>query len=202
MLYLNIQGRDPEGLVSMTERAGLAAAIGSKLMQITTPGSTQPLFDRIYFSEEVYDGPLAAYAPDLILDGYASGWNIQTRPYTPVNETVHERYFVGDQGNHGWHSREGIYIFCGPAFAAGQTAIDGHVTDIPGTLLYLCGVPVPEDYDGRVLTEAMNPKFVDQRPVQYQSGSRLANNASGGADLLDDEAEELSAHLRALGYLE
>ena len=52
---------------------------------------------------------------------------------------------------------EGILIAAGPAFQAGDAPRDAGLLDIAPTVLHLLGVPVPDDMDGRVLTEMLEP---------------------------------------------
>ena len=72
--------------------------------------------------------------------------------------------------------------------------------DIAAMLLYLHGVPIPEDYDGRVLTEVVEPAFVEQHPIRSQPGD-VETSGSFEEQYSEDEAEELIARLRALGYV-
>ncbi len=65
------------------------------------------------------------------------------------------------------------------------------------------GLPVPEDMDGRVLTEALTVS----RPVEYRSAGAEDRSAEspGRADLeaglSAEETAEVEERLRALGYL-
>jgi hypothetical protein len=115
---------------------------------------------------------------------------------------VKHNYFVEATNGRdfGWHSREGIFVFSGSAFRAGPAACKAHLLDVPVTLLHLHGVPIPEDYDGRVLRELMGPEF-GERPLCYQSGDAAEFVPSNGA-FSAVEAEEVRRHLRALGYLD
>ncbi len=63
------------------------------------------------------------------------------------------------------------------------------------TILHLMGLPVPDDMDGRVLTQALT----SSRPVEF----RPANLTDAGvqAGLSEEETTEVEERLRALGYL-
>jgi arylsulfatase A-like enzyme len=69
------------------------------------------------------------------------------------------------------------------------------ILDLAPTILHLMGLPVPDDMDGRVLTEALSTS----RPVERQSAS-LADEGAG-AGLSAEETAEVEDRLRALGYL-
>jgi hypothetical protein len=72
--------------------------------------------------------------------------------------------------------------------------------DVPTTLLHLYDIPLPEDYDGSVLTELMTPEF-RERPIRYQPGDNaeieIVNEAFSA-----EEATEVLSLLRALGYVD
>jgi predicted AlkP superfamily phosphohydrolase/phosphomutase len=175
--------------------------LGDALAEVLDPDTGEPLFASVHAAEDLYHGPALAYAPDVILDSYHKGWNIQTGRFTPVLEPSRHQYFVGNQREHGWHSREGICVFRGPSFNVGVPLMAGHVMDVPATLLHLYGVSLPDDYDGRVLTEVFAPEFIDRHPVTHQPGDAAAA-LPGDAVYSSDEADEISGHLKALGYIE
>jgi predicted AlkP superfamily phosphohydrolase/phosphomutase len=203
LIYLNLAGRDPDGMISMQDRESLLSEISAKLLEVEVPGTGQPLFSHIYTSDQIYSGQALENAADLILDAYDSGWNIQMGKYNPVAEGALDRYFVKtENGNRdsGWHSKEGVFVFAGTDFCLGSAPTEGHVMDIPATLLHLYDVPVPEDYDGRVLSELFDP-YLKKKPVRYQPGDPRSMTPEHDAYTVE-EAEMLADHLRALGYLE
>jgi hypothetical protein len=82
----------------------------------------------------------------------------------------------------------------------GQAACDGQLVDVPATLLHLYDVPVPEDYDGRVLTELMSPESRD-RSIRSQPGETVTSETVDEA-YSGEEAAEVLGYLRALGYVD
>lgn len=71
--------------------------------------------------------------------------------------------------------------------------------DVPATLLHLYGVPIPQDYDGRVLVECLAAEL-QACPVQWQPGDP-AHDETGTHAFSVEETAQLTAHLKALGYL-
>lgn len=100
------------------------------------------------------------------------------------------------------HGPPGFYLMWGPPFAAGYTVADGHVYDLFPTLMHLLGLPVPEDAEGRVLTEAMEEGFLERSPVRrgpsYRPLGLLRTQGPERSDVLDREEIE---KLKALGYI-
>ncbi len=103
------------------------------------------------------------------------------------------------------HDPTGVVAFWGKDIAAGVELDDASVLDITPTLLALMGMPVADDMDGKVLSNAIDPAFLRAHPVSrtdtYETGD---NDASGDGtepieSPIDDEVRE---RLRALGYIE
>jgi predicted AlkP superfamily phosphohydrolase/phosphomutase len=72
-LYVNVKGREKNGVVDPGQRAALAEEIAEKLLATKDPASGAPAITKVYRREQVYK--LAGHediAPDLIV-GYAKG---------------------------------------------------------------------------------------------------------------------------------
>jgi hypothetical protein len=72
--------------------------------------------------------------------------------------------------------------------------------DVPATLLHLYDVPLPEDWDGRVLLDLLTPEL-SRRPIRTQAGD-METTATGENIFSAEEADSMISHLRALGYLD
>ncbi len=119
------------------------------------------------------------------------------------------------QGKPGlWHDLTGIFAAQGPAIARGELS-SATLYDMMPTLLYLLGLPVPEDISGKVLDKAIAPEFLAAHAVTHvpsyeglgAAGGHAApassgDRASGGGEPLTGAAEdEIVAQLRSLGYV-
>lgn len=69
-LYLNLKGRERDGIVDPAERSALLDELRAKLLAVRDPVDGAPAILAVYRSDEVYSGPQADHAPDLIV-GYA-----------------------------------------------------------------------------------------------------------------------------------
>jgi predicted AlkP superfamily phosphohydrolase/phosphomutase len=190
------------GLVSIKDRGTLISEISQELKEIKEPETGKMLFSNVFASEDIYSGPLLKHAPDIILDSYASNWNIRMRKHIPFPEKARDKYFVDVAGRRdfGWHSRDGIFVFCGERFVSGRVEIPVHVMDTPAILFHIYGVPIPEDFDGRVLQELFLSES-DRGVINYQPGDDSGEWIEGEM-LTAQESEDLASHLRALGYLD
>jgi arylsulfatase A-like enzyme len=87
----------------------------------------------------------------------------------------------------------------GPPVRAGVRLDAPTLFDVAPTALYLMGLPVARDMDGRVLTEAFEPSLMASRSpswvASYDDGSRLGGTVESAVD------EEVLRELEALGYI-
>jgi len=93
----------------------------------------------------------------------------------------------------------GVVFLWGPPIRAGVRLGYASVFDVTPTALYLMGLPVGKDMDGRVLVEALSPELLAARPVEwvptYDTGTR------GGAPRESPVDEEILEELETLGYV-
>ncbi|HEV8703028.1 MAG TPA: alkaline phosphatase family protein [Candidatus Polarisedimenticolia bacterium] len=102
-----------------------------------------------------------------------------------------------------WHRRYGVLIAAGPPIRRGRLDTT-ELLDIAPTVLYLSGLPVAQDMQGRVLKEAISQEFLARFPPRalpsYEEVGRSLEQirpvvAGSGAD------EEIVARLKSLGYV-
>ncbi len=77
-LYLNIRGREREGIVEPgTQADALLNEIREKLLEVRDPKDGSQVITRIDLASEVYQGPYARTGPDALVGynrGYRAGW--------------------------------------------------------------------------------------------------------------------------------
>src|SRR5581483_10953398 len=69
----------------------------------------------------------------------------------------------------GVHDRgpDGFLIAVGDGIRPGATLEGASVVDVAPTILYLMGLPVARDMDGRVLTEILDEDFAHGHPLTF-----------------------------------
>jgi predicted AlkP superfamily phosphohydrolase/phosphomutase len=190
-IFVNLKGREPEGIVEPSaEYEAVRQRVAAALQTLRHPKTDQPLVDKIIYGDQVVHGPYAHHGPDLhvIMDGYRT----IVFPLFATDNRIITRQIRGDSGSHRAH---GILIARGPEIRTGGTTANAHIQDLAPTILHLMELPVPDDMDGRVLTEALTTS----RPVEWRPTSAEVEESE--AKLSEEETAEVEERLRALGYL-
>lgn len=193
-ICINERDTAGEGCVAPgAETTALVDEIARGLMELRDPATGRPVVQEVMRREEMYDGPyadrfphlLARLDPDFEADfesGFVvTGWRIQS----------HDVYPSG-RGN---HHPDGICIAAGPRIVAGEMPAHD-LADVMPTLLHLAGLPVPDDLDGRVMTDHLRADWRQVRtgPAQPAGAHRFAEPSA-------EDVERLQEKLRQLGYM-
>lgn len=108
----------------------------------------------------------------------------------------------GLQGHKGIHRNNGFIILHGPQIKR-HIIQQASVLDVTPTILYLLGLPVAQDMDGKVVLEALQPQFVTERPIALIPTFENRMAESEKREIVDSQAnqEELE-NMKALGYIQ
>ena len=190
-VYLNLKGREPQGIVEPSQYQATRQRVIDVLASLRDPVTGEPMVERIIPREEAAWGPYVDRAPDLhlVLDGYRA----IAFPLFATEGKIVTQQIRGDSGCHRLH---GIFVAGGPAFAQG-TVKGARLIDLAPTILHIMGVPIPDDMDGRALTEALSPEL-RARAVHV---TEAADYATEQVEMTPEEQAQVEERLRALGYL-
>jgi predicted AlkP superfamily phosphohydrolase/phosphomutase len=72
-IYLNLAGRENQGVVPSAQAAALKREIRERLATLADPDSATPAITHVYDAADIYHGPEIRSAPDLVV-GYARGY--------------------------------------------------------------------------------------------------------------------------------
>ncbi len=134
-IYVNVRGREPQGIVAPEEASALAGEIASALAKLEDGGA--PAIERVWTREEAYRGPLAAKGPDLVAIG-RRGYDLKG------NVSSKEVFRKGDLT--GMHTWDDAFAFT----TEGRVPEGGaDIVDLFPTVCRALGVPVPDDVDGK-----------------------------------------------------
>lgn len=194
-LYLNLKGRQPQGIVEPRDFDRVRADIREKLLAAKCKdrdGKEMNIFSDVFVTEDHYNCDRATHPwmPDLLLapaDGLAAVKKI--RGNAPVRWVPFSRL-------EGTHRLDGIFIAQGAAIKSG-IRLRAHIADLAPTILAGLGEPVPKDMDGKVLRSI----FTSAVEVAYEPPTdRKVDEAS--PTLSEQQMQEVATRLSDLGYLD
>ncbi len=166
-IHIREPGRDPGGSMSPTEVKALAGKLANDLRRVVDPGTGRRILQAAYERDEIYVGPYAEKSPNVTLlmnDDHFAVWG-------DPDAGGSEGEVFGDLSRSlsGWHRMEGVFMLRGPATSTtGRLEKAFNLMDITPTILYLLGQTLPEDFDGKIMDDAIDPEFIRRRPAQYK----------------------------------
>lgn len=205
-IWINVKGRQPQGIVDPGgEYRDVMNHVTERLLTLTDPTTGSRLVRRVIRKEEAYQGPYLDQAPDLLL-AWWEGEGFMAKPSRPEDRgepvVANAPAAFGDRAEwSGDHRFEGVFAARGAGIRTGATVTGARIIDMAPTILHFLGHSVPDDMDGRVLTEVFDEEFLRRRPV--------SRGAAAGADesqepdtYSDEEAEMIKKRLQDLGYVD
>jgi hypothetical protein len=116
------------------------------------------------------------------------------------DEVFHKNAFTDHSAlPRGVHHPDGIGIFAGPGVKASD-GVASSILDVTPTLLYMAGLEVPEDLDGRVVTAAFDEAHLAANPIAV--GAPVGGTKREEESPYSEEEEAaIEESLRGLGYL-
>ncbi|MFQ5724651.1 MAG: alkaline phosphatase family protein, partial [Terriglobia bacterium] len=144
-IFLNVRGREPQGVVAPGEVEGVREELKRKL-EAMLDDQGQPLGTKVYKPEEIYHA-VRGVPPDLIvLFGNLRWRSVGSlglgRVHTFENDTG------PDDAN---HSQHGIFLLREPGL--GKRRLDDlNLLDVAPTILHRFGIPPPAGMHGRILS--------------------------------------------------
>ena len=193
-IYINIQGREPEGIVVESEYTNVREELKEKLLNLIDPETGESVIKKIYYREEISSANLQV-APDLLVipvDGYMFSQRIGGS-----SDTIFQNRHYG-RDEVGCHCQEGIYSLYGPSFSAQDKGPVANIVDVPATILALMKVKIPSYFDGRPMEFGLKESVSQQR---MKEGGEIEAKELGKEVYLKEEKQLIEKRLKNLGYL-
>ena len=98
-IYLNLAGREPNGIVSEEERKAVAERIADRLLKMTDSKTGERVVETVYFPETAYRGHNITFAPDLLVGfnrGYRSSWQTALGAVPAATIEDNDSSWIGD----------------------------------------------------------------------------------------------------------
>lgn len=194
-IRINSEGAYPQGTVSEGEYHNIREELIEKLGELRDPETGKSVFEKVYRREELYSGDYAGEAPDIVLRPREFSYAVSRRFGRDEGVVCEERERPRGSGT---HRLEGMLFIKGRGVRRG-VRVNAGIADVAPTILYVMGLGVPGDFDGRVLEGAFDDGFLGENPL------RRGSPAGGGRRrqvLEGEDYEELAERLKELGYIE
>ena len=203
-IYLNRQGREPDGIVAGGEEAErLSASLMAELGRLLDPDTGEPVFHAIHRGADLYHGPNLDAAPDIVCVK-DSRYHVVTADWQDGDDIVvalgGKMHFVSDQS--GQHDLNGVLFAQGPHIRAGRQVQNAHLMDMAPTILYTLDEDIPDVMDGRVLENLFEAELLSERPIRFVRDETANHHHRPDDGESDEDREAVRKHLAGLGYLD
>ncbi|MEW6097024.1 MAG: alkaline phosphatase family protein [bacterium] len=200
-ININMAGREPNGTVQPEEYHKLIEYISDELLKLEDTETGKRIVEKIQKKEDVFTGPFMKEANDLIvlLDHLIYQSHITFKDYF-TNKSLFSKPTTGWNGTHRF---EGILMMMGHDIKKGYKMKKHEIVDICPTILYLTGLPILSDMDGRVIEDAIQPQKLSSTYItMVEDVNGIVNTKTTHRDSVAKEEENLiQEHLKGLGYL-
>ena len=117
------------------------------------------------------------------------------------NKQIPVKHFIAVNPASGDHQEDGIIILSGPLIKKKNIIKNASVLDVTPTILYLMGLPVAADMEGKILKDAIDPEYIKHNPVR--TIPTYENNVPIQRIIAKDTTEDAETleRLQALGYI-
>jgi len=201
-LRINLQGREPNGIVPFEAYESLCATLSSELSAVKDMETGCSPIAGVYQKKNLYHGPFTSSAPDLIVEPQRERDPLEQNYLIDSKLGSDLPHFTSSTPYNGNHAPHGILLAWGNGVAAHTTLPESDLQDIAPTILAAMGVPIPKTMDGRVLFEL----FTDQKCPDPTFLSETEPSSLGEAmyslDAVDEPETAVIERLRNLGYLD
>jgi predicted AlkP superfamily phosphohydrolase/phosphomutase len=201
-LWINLMGREPKGIVRAGEEyEKLRDFMMESLLQARDLKTGERVVNEARRREDIYHGKHVSKAPDIfvqwrqdfVISGLQSTGSGKSRPGKTA-AAIKPPLFSGG------HRRNGVAIVRGPQIKRGHAFAKAGITDLAPTILYLLGLPVPEDMDGRVLQEIIREDYwqrhsPERRPIETES-------RTDEEDYSQEDKKKIWEKLKGMGYID
>ncbi len=144
-VFVNVRGREPEGIVAREEYGALREELATRLAAITDEQG-KDIGTRVFKPDSIYRA-CRNVPPDLIVYFGDLDW----RSVAAIGSGAIHTYENDTGPDDANHAQQGIFIMCAPGVGGGQQLEGLQITDIGPTVLSLLGHNVPPEMIGRAL---------------------------------------------------
>ena len=193
VVIVNRKSRFANGFVDDKEYEQCKKSIAEGLRNLRDKEDGSPIIGEVLTREEAYSGDCIDDAPDIVL---LPGDNA----YSFLAFGQHRSYIRRSGKTQSNHAMNGIFAITGPDIKPGVETSGLSIMDCMPTLMHLLGLKIPEDVDGRIVTEIFREGSpAANRKPEFQESSQLAEGEKTG--FTSEDQKSIEEKLKGLGYL-
>lgn len=149
-IRINLQGREPQGIVKPSEYEAVCEELTAKLYELINPRTGEKVVKKVVRTRQSYDDrdPKLPDADLVVI------W--QEQPTDVIDSPDLGRIGPIPYRRTGSHRARGFVTVKGPLVEASSSLPEGHGVDLAPTLLELMGASIPEYMDGKPLLKIMS----------------------------------------------
>ena len=154
------------------------------------------IFDfMIYKKEDIYIGPYAESAPDIVFFLKDGECLADVRLF---DELWQETSWVTGRGT---HRRDGLFIAYGNGIRK-DISVKASITDLVPIVLYLLEIPIPHELDGVLPISIFEEDFLQLRAPHYETLTTAKEETVDEVfSFTDEEEKKIFQKLKGLGYM-
>ncbi len=201
-IYINLKGREPEGIIEQgKEYDSVIEDLINELHTLKDPETNEHIVDYVLKRNDCFTGQYAYEAPDLAvimknLQYLGKGNHTGVLTSFQTNK-LFEPTHNADSAT-GTHRMNGVIILNSDYIKQKTIINDAKIADVAANVLYMMGLPIPRDMDGKILTDAYEDSYLKSNPIRYLDSTEETQNDK--VHIKDDEAI-VKERLKSLGYL-
>jgi len=194
-VMINLKGRQPRGIVEPgSEYEQIRTEIIDGIKELVDAETGLPVVRNAWRREEIYRGLHVEDMPDILIE-YRDGYRTGMSGSAPVIAGIKR---PGGEQAGGTHTMSGIFAARGPGIKCGAPVGDLNIIDVAPTVCHISGLPVPSNFEGRVMEQVLEQRFMDSRPVR--EGGPLSRRTDSG-DPAGGDIKSMREKLAGFGYL-
>lgn len=194
-IFINLKGREPKGVVNPgKEYEELRHYLIEELLHLGDPITGKKFKVKAFKGEELYWGEKMDRAPDIVF--VVNEFKCQVSESFAFGNVFDYSLLSAHDNAH--HNRDGILMVTGKNIKK-RKSIRAEIVDLAPTILYIMGVPIPRDIDGKVLKNIFVRDFLRRNPIKYAKAS--AHKKQEEFKYSDEEFKKIRERLETLGYI-
>jgi predicted AlkP superfamily phosphohydrolase/phosphomutase len=176
------------------EYAAFRDRLTEQLLDYRDPVTGEQIVARVTPRDEAFPGQAMTQAPDLTL-------TLTDHSFVSV---INEEPIIFHRPEiNGTHRPEGIFILGGPGVRSGEHPEPFSILDIAPTMLYCLGLPIPEQFEGKITAAAWEESYLQaHQPGAVKETAPFPTSERAESPFSDEEETAIWAQLQSLGYVE